>query len=113
MTKYSTDPIGLKITDPNTIKLTWKDQHESIYDTLKLRLLCPCAECRGGHGGKVGDNVSHIKAPIIVNDYNKIGRYALAFDFSDLHRGGIYSYDYLREICPCEICKGDAEKNYK
>lgn len=113
MPKYSTDPIALKIPDEKTIKLTWKDNHESNYDTFKLRLLCPCAECRGGHGGQIGDNVSHVKPPITVDGYSKIGRYALSFEFSDHHRGGIYSYDYLREICPCDICKGDAKNNYK
>jgi DUF971 family protein len=33
-----------------------------------------------------------------------VGNYALQIDFSDGHTTGIYSYDYLRTICPCEEC---------
>ena len=32
------------------------------------------------------------------------GNYALQIDFNDGHATGIYSYDYLRTICPCEEC---------
>lgn len=42
-----------------------------------------------------------------------VGNYALQIDFSDGHTTGIYSYDYLRSICPCAECaklfrRGDA-----
>jgi DUF971 family protein len=33
-----------------------------------------------------------------------IGNYAIGFEFSDAHATGIYSFDCLREICPCEAC---------
>ncbi|MEK7316525.1 MAG: gamma-butyrobetaine hydroxylase-like domain-containing protein, partial [Candidatus Eisenbacteria bacterium] len=33
-----------------------------------------------------------------------VGQYALHFDWSDGHTTGIYSYDYLRRICPCDAC---------
>jgi DUF971 family protein len=33
-----------------------------------------------------------------------VGNYAVQIDFSDGHTTGIYSYDYLRTICPCEEC---------
>jgi DUF971 family protein len=33
-----------------------------------------------------------------------VGNYALQIDFSDGHTTGIYSYDYLRTICPCDEC---------
>jgi len=35
-----------------------------------------------------------------------VGRYALGFDWSDGHRTGIYSFQMLREICPCAACQG-------
>ena len=34
-----------------------------------------------------------------------MGHYAIRIDWSDGHNTGIYSYDYLRKICPCEECK--------
>jgi hypothetical protein len=33
-----------------------------------------------------------------------VGNYAIQFDYSDGHSTGIYSYDYLRTMCPCEDC---------
>lgn len=33
-----------------------------------------------------------------------VGRYAIQFTWSDGHSTGIYSFDTLREICPCPQC---------
>jgi DUF971 family protein len=34
-----------------------------------------------------------------------VGRYALRFTWNDGHQHGIYSWQYLREICPCRECR--------
>jgi DUF971 family protein len=112
MPQFSTDPKKVERIDDNNIKILWKDTHESNFDSFILRTLCPCAECRGGHGGKIGDNTKHLKPPVTIQEIAEVGRYALAFAFSDMHRGGIYPFDYLRQICPCDVCKGDAKANY-
>jgi DUF971 family protein len=36
-----------------------------------------------------------------------VGHYAIQIEFSDGHATGIYSFDYLREICPCPACARD------
>jgi DUF971 family protein len=33
-----------------------------------------------------------------------VGKYALKFSWSDRHDLGIYSWFYLREVCPCAEC---------
>jgi DUF971 family protein len=33
-----------------------------------------------------------------------IGKYALGFKWNDGHEAGIYSWDYLRRVCQCEVC---------
>jgi DUF971 family protein len=33
-----------------------------------------------------------------------VGQYALQFEWSDGHRTGIYSFERLRQLCPCEDC---------
>ena len=33
-----------------------------------------------------------------------VGRYAIQFTWSDGHSTGIYSFETLREICPCPQC---------
>jgi DUF971 family protein len=35
----------------------------------------------------------------------QVGAYAIRIDWSDGHNTGIYSFDHLRRICPCEECK--------
>ncbi len=34
-----------------------------------------------------------------------VGRYAIRFIFHDGHQTGIYSWEYLRDVCPCAECK--------
>jgi DUF971 family protein len=34
-----------------------------------------------------------------------VGNYALHFGWSDGHDTGIYSFEYLRELCPCPQCR--------
>jgi DUF971 family protein len=33
-----------------------------------------------------------------------VGNYALSFGFSDGHGTGIFSFEALRKLCPCEEC---------
>ena len=33
-----------------------------------------------------------------------VGNYALNFRWSDGHSTGIYTFEYLRKICPCSQC---------
>jgi DUF971 family protein len=37
-----------------------------------------------------------------------VGQYAIRIDWSDGHNTGIYSFDHLRKICPCESCRAVA-----
>ena len=41
-----------------------------------------------------------------VEAIKPVGNYAISLAFSDGHATGIYRYDFLREICPCERCGG-------
>jgi DUF971 family protein len=33
-----------------------------------------------------------------------VGSYAIRIDWSDGHDTGIYTFEYLRAICPCPSC---------
>jgi len=35
---------------------------------------------------------------VVVQGWAQVGNYALRFEFSDGHRTGLYSYDYLRKL---------------
>ncbi len=43
-----------------------------------------------------------------ATDVKPVGRYALNFVWSDGHDSGIYTYSLLRELCPCQACRGQA-----
>jgi DUF971 family protein len=45
------------------------------------------------------------KAAVRATEAEAVGRYAIRFTWNDGHQHGIFSWDYLREICPCEQCK--------
>ena len=40
-----------------------------------------------------------------VRDMQVVGNYALQFTWSDGHTAGIYTWNYLRRICPCPECQ--------
>ena len=89
----------------DTLTIRWSDQHVSRYATRDLRLACRCAGCV--------DEWTHrslLKPDLIPRDLKAknievMGNYALHFDWSDGHSTGIYTYDYLREVCACDECK--------
>jgi len=81
--------------DDKSLKILWKDGFETQYNLLDLRKKCPCATCRGGHGGKIGQATGHLTKATIVS-WTKVGRYAINILWSDNHSTGIYSYDNLR-----------------
>jgi len=106
-----TKPLDVKIhvSTGAGMDIAWADGHQSHYDFAYLRDHCPCALCNEEHG--------HGPAPAAANPLplykprsgaraaSAVGHYAVQFDFSDGHSTGIYSFEYLRQICPCDDCR--------
>ena len=42
-----------------------------------------------------------------------VGKYAMKFNWNDGHQLGIYSWQWLREICPCEVCTSQRRDEVK
>jgi len=62
-----------------------------------LRVNSPSAEVRG-HGP--GQEVLQIgKIDVKIDNLDAVGNYAIRLHFSDDHNTGIYSWEYLRELC--------------
>lgn len=96
-----------------SLLIIWADGHRSTYPLSGLRNLCPCAECRGGHenmGGPVDRAALHVQphATWQVRDAHLVGNYALSFSWADGHDAGIYTWSYLRALCPCDVCEAEA-----
>jgi len=78
-----------------------------------LRWACPCAECRGEGFGTVGrlDRAAELPpAELELESVSLIGRYALQLGFKSGHSTGIYTFRYLRSICPCADCRRSGSK---
>jgi DUF971 family protein len=52
------------------------------------------------------------KPPVKPVEAGGVGKYAIRFTWSDGHEHGIYSWEFLREWCPCRECSAlrDTEK---
>jgi len=62
-----------------------------------LRVNSPSAEVRG-HGP--GQEVLQTgKIDVKIDNLDAVGNYAIRLHFSDHHNTGIYSWEYLRELC--------------
>jgi DUF971 family protein len=114
--RLSNDPKSVKInlTAGTGMEIEWKDGHRSAYTFRFLRDACPCALCedeRGKAGRKAGetsklapDALPLFKPAPKPISADQVGKYALRFAWNDNHDLGIYSWAYLREVCPCAEC---------
>lgn len=90
----------------------WNDGHASTYSYSLLRYGCPCAECRGGHdkmGSKPPLEVFYMppedSPSTRVQTIEAVGAYGITVRWEDGHAFGIYTWDYLRALCPCDECR--------
>jgi DUF971 family protein len=51
------------------------------------------------------------KPKLTAKSAHAVGNYALQIDFNDGHTAGIFSFDYLRTICPCQECAREYRSN--
>ena len=93
-----------RLGDARVLQVEWSDAHVSEYPFAYLRGWCPCAACQG-HGGER----RFVHADSDLERVNPVGRYALNPVWRDGHESGIYSYQYLRELCPCPACAAARE----
>lgn len=97
------------------VDITWADGHSSHYDFTYLRDQCPCATCNDERGKKEAMPVATtnlLSSPLLpmykpkprAQAATQVGNYAVQISFTDGHSTGIFSYDYLRTLCPCDEC---------
>jgi prepilin-type processing-associated H-X9-DG protein len=102
-------PTKIKLAAANdALSILWADGHASVYSYQFLRDRCPCATC--GEGGGRDRQPSNLLPmlgvkPLKPERAELVGRYALQIFWNDGHSTGIYSFDYLRSLCPCPECE--------
>jgi DUF971 family protein len=87
------------------VRITWDDGHVGDYSEEYLRGYCPCASCQGHGAGQKFISVPGAK----LREIRTVGNYAIEFRWHDGHSTGIYTYDYLRSLCPCPACPASQE----
>ena len=89
-----------------TLQLDWADGHHTVYDFETLRLLCPCAFCRGEAGlpGWLDSAPTLTTEQTRLVDVQMVGNYAIAPTWGDGHHTGYYTFAVLRDRCPCPEC---------
>jgi prepilin-type processing-associated H-X9-DG protein len=102
-------PTKIKLAAGNdTLSILWADGHASAYPYRDLRDRCPCASCsEGGGAHRPPSNLLPMVGvkPLKPERAELVGRYALQVFWNDGHSSGIYSFDYLRSLCPCPECE--------
>jgi len=126
--------VKVHVSSGAGVDITWADDHSSHYDFAYLREECPCAMCNDERQKKAlgqqkdmqlkKENASLAAAPplsspllpmfkpkLTAKAAHAVGNYALQIDFNDGHATGIFSFDFLRTICPCEACAREYRSN--
>ncbi len=113
----TSDPQSVKVhlTSGKGVEIEWKDGHLSSYTFPFLRDACPCAMCNeerqksgrapGEPAGAKPGELPMFKPAIKPETAEGVGKYAIQFKWNDGHQTGIYSWKWLREVCPCEECR--------
>lgn len=91
---------------PNSIQLRrksgllvlgWADGSEYTLEAEYLRVYSPSAEVRGH--GRHGAVLQTGKRHVGMRAVEAVGHYAIRIVFDDGHESGIYSWDYLHQLC--------------
>ena len=93
-------PLNIQLIG-HEIAIAWDDGAETYYICEQLRAASPSAANLGERdilGNKYGGDGPKKFAGVLVTGWERVGNYAVRFDFSDGHRTGLYSFDYLRTL---------------
>lgn len=90
-------PTGIRLTDSGrTLRIEFDDGASYALGAELLRVRSPSAEVQG-HGPADRKTVGG-KRNVAIVDIAPVGNYAVRLDFDDLHRTGIFTWRYLREL---------------
>ena len=98
-------PRRVDLREDGGIAILWDDGHAAAYAAAPLRLARRCALCEDEWTGQRRVEASAIPADIRCLKIQPVGRYGLQFHWSDGHSTGIYTFDRLRVLCGCDVCR--------
>lgn len=105
-------PKSLDLDREKGLTVCWQDGVESFYPLAFLRRMSPSADMR-----QLRDEMKSNPLVVVPDsgpssalravDAQLVGHYAIRVTFSDGHRTGIFSWDYLRSIDPDKASNED------
>lgn len=109
-------PVSIEVSNSDQIfEIEWADGHHSEYSLFGLRKNCPCVSCRGGHGKmNTYDMELFFVEPTQryeIEDIKQVGNHAIKIFWNDGHSSGMYQWETLRKLCPCEECYPPEERS--
>lgn len=93
-------PLDIQLIG-DLLAIRWHDGCEDFFTGSFLRENSPSAENVGERDifGKIHGGVPRRPYPgVKIENWEYQGNYAVRFDFSDGHRTGLYSWEYLRHL---------------
>lgn len=106
------NPLKVHQSSQSELRIEWDDGHISRYTLSWLRKNCPCASCKTETFVGGGALTLPVLKPgqYELRAISPVGSYALQISWGDGHQTGIYTYEYLRQLCECDICTKAAVK---
>lgn len=102
---YYPHPVEIEYQSAHqSLRMVFSDDHISVFPAVYLRGYCPCAHCQGHSGGPPKWKQSTHRRQVEVVNVEPVGGYALTITWGDGHDTGIYTFQWLREVCPCPEC---------
>ena len=98
-------PIKLDLKKDRGLAVEWADGTTSYFSIAYLRRMSPSADAREQREELERNPLAVIQpprrpgdGPLVAESAELVGNYAIRINFSDGHRTGLYSWDYLRDI---------------
>lgn len=88
---------------PQELAIRWDNGREDFVPMETLRRFCPCASCLG-EKDIFGNTYKPPERPYVAASFQlrklvRVGGYAVQPTWQDGHGTGIYTWDWLRQIC--------------
>jgi DUF971 family protein len=95
-----------RLDEGRLIAIEWDEAgHRAAFEARALRLACACAACAEEMSGRPMLDPRRVPADVRALALRLVGAYAVHVAWSDGHDTGIYPWERLFAICPCDACR--------